>query len=141
MRDLLILTELNGERLNLALDLFTRGQSFIFNAVVFNRDSTGCVNCMAISQWNSDNLTEELAQNGITRAKDTYAHLRNSCNRFGALTRNAMTRYSLIDDYGMGCIEVCHEEDGKIVWSPGVSSMKNCVTGQTETSRRFHTTH
>jgi hypothetical protein len=120
MRDDFILTEPVDQRLEFAIDLFDSQRAIVFNGVVFRRSSNGHVQCESISQWDLASLTDSVARNEIQRAKDTFDHLCTSSKRFSALVDKSEIRYSLIEDYGTGSVEICREAGEQLVWTPGI---------------------
>ena len=97
-----------------AVELLTEGGGFRMNLVVFTL-SGNVLSCAAVSEWQPENLTDDRARGEINRAQYTHARLMEQSTNYQIAIGDAIVRYSVIHNYGMGSVELCHMEDGNLI--------------------------
>ncbi|WP_340103537.1 hypothetical protein [Rhodohalobacter sp. 8-1] len=107
-------TKLSGERLDLALDRFLGGDHLNMQEASFVLLDDSSVQCNIQSSWKPANLDREKAKKDFVEAEKTFNYLRENSTKFNGLVRNRNLEISLIDDYGMGAIELAHFKNGEI---------------------------
>jgi hypothetical protein len=101
----------SGERFKLALERFSEGHEIIFQDVGFYLNSNGNVECRVQTSWRIENITESSAKTDLASSEVIYKKLINSSDVFAKLVKGKKLSKVLIDDYGMGSIEICRQED------------------------------
>lgn len=76
----------------------------------------GLVYVNSLSTW-AYRVTEESALADISRGVRTFELLQKESRGFAEAVEGLAPRFSLISDYDMGTVEVCHLDDGELVWS------------------------
>jgi len=109
-------TKLLGERFNLALDRFQEGDHLSFQEASFVLIDEGTVQCNYQSSWKPENLDREKAKKDFIEAEKTFSFLKKNSSKFRELVTNRNIEISLIDDYGMGTLELANFKNGKIDW-------------------------
>ena len=89
---------------------------FRLDGVEFAKNGT-VLECRVQSSWNSENLTDELALRDLMRAQHLHAELIARSSDFAEATAGLTPRVSLIDDYGMGCVELAELFTGGVKWT------------------------
>lgn len=120
MKDDLRITETSGPRFDLAMERLREGHSFVFGRVVFCFRSDCCLECAVQSSWQVENLTDDRARHDLAHAIDVFSHIKASSNDFAALVAEEPAVYSVIEDYGMGCVELCRIEGDQLRWTKGI---------------------
>ncbi|MGI8495267.1 MAG: hypothetical protein ACR2L1_08150 [Pyrinomonadaceae bacterium] len=113
-------TEVNGSRFNLALERFKEGYLFNFCGVVFNLSSDGYLDVSVQTSWLMENTTEETALEDFKIANTLTDTLIKESPSFAKLVDNLPRRFSLIDDYKTGAVELCRSAENKIHWAKGM---------------------
>ncbi len=75
----------------------------------------GAVSYTAAASWQKENLTEQRALLDFKGMQKTVDELRKARGDFNAATSARPTRFSLVEDYGTGVVELCHLAEGKVV--------------------------
>jgi hypothetical protein len=120
MKDDLYITEPNGPRFELAIERASAGFPFIFDRVAFRLDND-CVDCAVQSSWDMASLTDELAYDDFDHAKSALSYLRSESVEFASMVEGKPIHYSLIEDYGTGCVTLCRLIDGELQWAEGIA--------------------
>ena len=68
----------------------------------------GTLSCSAISQWQPENLTHDRALAELRRAQQTHETLLAESDVYNRAVDGMPVRYSVIENYGMGTVELCH---------------------------------
>ena len=111
-------TELAGSRFSTALELMREGRMLEFEDTSFALDKDRkIIEISVVTQWQTSNLSETRALGEIERAVGVFEYLIKNSDPFKLTIEGFEPRYSLIDDYGMGCIELCHLDKGKLIWN------------------------
>ena len=110
--------EPDGERFELALDQFERGQFFVFLGCGLGIVD-GALQMRVPSEWEPDSITRERATQELSRAARNLLRLRSESPRFAALTEGLPEQIILLDDYGTGGIELCELNQGVFEWRAG----------------------
>jgi hypothetical protein len=117
-RDPFTVTELDGPRFELAMQLLRQGQRVRFvdlDLRVYERE----VLVVAVqSTWRSENVTAESARADLLNAEKQLRVLLDG----SPVLRSALpseVRFELEDDYGMGSVLVCTLQQGQLRWAPG----------------------
>ena len=113
-------TELHGSRFELALELFRANQPFTFRGVGVGLTSDGALEVRVQSSWRIENSTEETALNDLERANILIDALIEESASFAAAVKGRNRRLVVIDDYGMGAVELCRLVDGSLIWAKGM---------------------
>jgi hypothetical protein len=111
--------EPRGSRFALALERLQEGFAFTFRSVGFWIAPDGAIEVRAQTSWFLENITEQTALNDLQKAEDLLNLLEAESSEFASLTQGRLRRYVLVDDYGMGGVELCRLVDGLLVWSKG----------------------
>ena len=111
-----------GERFKLALERFRDGHEIVFNDTGFYLNPNGTVECRIQSSWKIENISEERAKEDLAAAEATYNYLIDSSNEFAKLVKGRKLSKVLIDDDGMGSIELCRQENDVLLWSKGFTT-------------------
>ena len=110
------ISELDSERFKVGLELLRDGRSIVFNDVSFGLNpETKELEVAAYTTWKTK-VTEQTASVDLQRGIDTFDFLIKTRSDFVRVIKGYPPRFSLIDDYGTGTMEICHLYDGKIVW-------------------------
>src|SRR6187399_3242530 len=111
-------TEFSGSRFSTALELMSEGRTMAYeNILFFLNKNREIVDVSVVTQWQVSNLSDSRALEEIERAVAVFESLVESSSAFRSTIDGCKPRYSLIDDYGMGCIELCHLDNGRLVWN------------------------
>jgi hypothetical protein len=101
-----------------ALVFFSEGKTLEFENTVLALDvTTGTVAVMKISEHAISDVDSDRASAEILRAQGLYEYLRDSSTQFARIVEPFSPRFSVVFDYGMGAVEVCHLQNGKLVWN------------------------
>lgn len=109
-------SQLLGSRFELALQLFQQGQSITCDGVVL-RLLPDALQVCAVSSWQMQNVTEQTAWQDIRAAQHCVEKLIHRNSDFAILIEGKPKRYLLIEDYGMGSVELWRVANGSLVWS------------------------
>lgn len=112
--------EPHGPRFELALDRLRDGNAFSFDGVSFWLALDGYLEVSVESSWRIENTTEQTALADLQRAVNLVNDLVAKSSPFAAVTKAYPQRFILINDYGMGSVELCRLVNGKIVWAKGM---------------------
>lgn len=118
--------EPQGERFDLALEQFERGQFFVFLGSGLGIVD-GALQMRVPTDWEPDSITPERAAAELDRAARNLARLRSASPRFAALTESLPEHIILLYDYGMGGVELCELNSGVLEWRPGYPRQKPAV--------------
>lgn len=113
-------TELRGSRLEVALDLLRDNQGFTFRGIGVSLASDGALEARVQSSWRIENTTEQTALNDLARATTLIDGLIEESASFAAIVKGRERRLVLIDDYGMGAVELCRLVNGSLTWAKGM---------------------
>lgn len=109
--------EIDNNRFRIAIDLMSEGVSdLVFNNVSFalNRDS-GKLEVRSFTRWKAK-VTEETAFVDLHRGIAAYEHLIQKSLPFAGAVKGFPPRFSLIEDYGSGTVELCYLAGDNIIW-------------------------
>jgi hypothetical protein len=110
------ITNLLGERFNLALDRFQKGDHLVFENASYVLKNSDSILCKYQSSWIPENVDSEKAEKDFKSAKQTFDFLKKESKKFGELVDNRDLEIILIDDYGMGVIELANFRNGEFDW-------------------------
>ena len=106
----------NDSRFAAALDFFRDGKTLEFEGTVFVLDSSQkVVDVMKLVEHAT--LDVDSASVEMSRAMEVYGYVRQASAEFSRITDEYIPRFSLVNDYGMGSVEICHLQNGKLVWN------------------------
>jgi hypothetical protein len=97
-----------------ALELLREGRAIGYRGISISLDRA-TVGCSAPASWRPEALTERRALADFDEMQRTINELRRARPEYDAATRARPTRFSLVDDYGTGVVELCHLADGRVV--------------------------
>lgn len=97
-----------------ALELLQEGHAIGYRGISISLGATE-VRCCTQASWRRDALTEQRALADFDRMQETFAELRKLRPDLDAVTSGRTVLFSLVDDYGMGAVELCHLADGEVV--------------------------
>jgi len=118
-------TELHGSRFELALELFKENQPFTFRGVGFGLSPGGTLEIRVQSSWRIENTTAPTALDDLERAKILLEALIEESASFASIVKGRDRRLVLVDDYGMGAVELCRLIDGSLIWAKGMPKSKS----------------
>jgi hypothetical protein len=101
-------------RFGAALEFLREGHAIGYRGISLSMDASGLRCCMQAS-WRSEALTEHRALADFAGMQQTLEELRETRTDFATVTRARPVRFSLVDDYGTGVVELCHLADGTVV--------------------------
>jgi len=110
-------SEIDNSRFGISVDLMSDGVSdLVFNNVSFalNRDSNE-LEVRSFTTWKA-NVTDATAFVDLRRGIAAYEHLIQKSLLFAGAVQGFSPRFSLVDDYGSGTVELCYLVDDRIVW-------------------------
>ena len=119
------ISEPHGSRFELALERLQDGHAFTFRGVGFWLAPDGSLEVRAPSSWRIENITEQTALSDLERAKNLLDVLIEESSSFASLVNGLARRFVLIDDYGMGAVELCRLVNGALIWAKGVQPSKS----------------
>ena len=119
------ITDPHGSRFELALERLRDGHAFTFRGVGFWFAPDGSLEVRVQSSWRIENTTEQTALNDLDNAKNLMDDLIEESSSFASLVKDSARRLVLIDDYGMGAVELCHLADGALIWAKGMRQSKS----------------
>ena len=117
MRGVFEVFDATGERLDVAADLLLEGKPFTFADVRFRREPAGDLVCEAVTQWVRADPTEAEALDAIVRARAVFEDLCGRSSKLASLAKSVPVRYVVIRDLDIGTLEVCREQEGRLVWA------------------------
>ena len=120
-------TQTHGPRFDLALERFREGHAFTFDRVGFLLASDGAFELLVPTSWLPENVTEQTASRDFERASQLADSLVDSSPEFAAIVGHRTRRVILLNDYGMGAVELCRFIDGTMVWKRGAPSAANAT--------------
>ena len=97
-----------------ALELLREGRAIGYRGISISLDEAA-VRCCAQASWRPEALTSQRAFADFDRMQKTIEELRKVRPDFDAATRARPARFSLVDDYGTGVVELCHLADGEVI--------------------------
>lgn len=106
------ITILEGERFDLTLDRFQNGDHIIFDKASFVLINEDIVQCNYQSTWKPENIDKKKAKDDFTTAMEIFNLLKEKSEKFNELVKNRDLEISLIDNYGMGAIELASMKHG-----------------------------
>lgn len=110
------ITKLSGERFELAIDRFQNGDHILFDKASFVLINDDIVHCNYQSTWNPENLDKKKAKDDFKAAMVIFNFLKENSEKFNQLVKNRNLEISLIDNYGMGAIELASLKHGEYDW-------------------------
>ncbi len=114
------ITEPHGSRFEVALERLRDGHAFTFRGVGFWLAPDGSLKVRVQSSWRLENATGQTALSDLDRAKNLLDALIKESPSFASLVKERARRFILIDDYGMGAVELCRSVDGELIWAKGM---------------------
>ncbi|OGP12356.1 MAG: hypothetical protein A2052_09205 [Deltaproteobacteria bacterium GWA2_54_12] len=115
------ISETNGSRFELAMDRFRESKEPIFyKGISFHlKKEDGSLECRIQSTWLPENVTESHAREDFERGKAVLDSFAKESVEFSEVIKDRKVIFSLIDDYGMGAIELCRISGKGMEWSEG----------------------
>ncbi|MCA9230024.1 MAG: hypothetical protein KDA57_05205 [Planctomycetales bacterium] len=113
---------IDSPRFSTGVSMLRERGGFRLDGVEFAKNGT-VLECRVQSSWNPENLTDEFALRDLTRAQSLHAELISQSNDFAEATAGLTPRVSLIDDYGMGCVELAQLHAERVKWTNIPSSI------------------
>lgn len=104
-------------RFPVPLELLFEGRAIGYRGISISLDSAA-VRCCAPASWRPEALTENRALADLDEMQKTIDELRKVRPDFDAAMGAQPTRFSLVDDYGTGVVELCHLAEGRVVGLP-----------------------
>jgi hypothetical protein len=101
-------TDATPNRIKVAMERFLEGHSVVFDRVAFFHGPDALLHVSVASQWLPENVTEQTARNDLNHAKQVMMHLAEMSGAFRERVASLAHRYSVVDDYGTGAVELCH---------------------------------
>src|SRR5262245_27161359 len=89
-------SDIEGPRFKVALELLREGRNFTFNDVTFALINSGFISVSTTSDWEMSNLNEAKALRDIDRAISTFNFLKENSADFKVLVAELKPRFSLI---------------------------------------------
>ena len=111
-------TESSPARLNAAGELLAEGRPIAYRAITI-RIADGIAVVCAATQWHQSNLTERIARDELSAARECYQEFVSLHPSFHGLLHHLPTRYYLVDDYRVAAVELCHLDGEAIIWAAG----------------------
>jgi hypothetical protein len=118
------ITEPHGLRFELALERLRDGHAFTFRGVGFWLAPDGSLEVRVPSSWGIENTSEQTALSDLEHAKKLLDVLIVESPSFASLVKDRARRFVLIDDYGMGGVELCRLVGGALIWAKGMAQSK-----------------
>jgi hypothetical protein len=109
-------TEPHGSRFELIIEQFCDGQPFSYQGTGFLLAPDGALELRVPTSWQCANVTEQTALDDFSRAMESVESLVSASVAFASSVVDRARRYVLVEDYGMGGIELCHLVNGRIIW-------------------------
>ncbi len=109
MKNILEVSELNGQRFELALEQLANGLGFVFDEVWFRRDGN-VLWCEAISPYWEVEHTDAGLRELIDHARSRFEVLRTSSEVFKMLVSVFEVKFSVIADHGTGTAKIIDSE-------------------------------
>jgi len=108
--------DLNTNRFISALELFEEGHSFLYRQTSFYIEE----NLLYINYYSEynhlENITEDIAKDGIKKSKIICEEIKNFSNKFHQLIKNKDIIYEYCYDYHTGAVAVAKERNNKFEW-------------------------
>ena len=101
---------LSGPRFDLALERFRDGERIGYDDHSFALTSDGHLECYAPSSYRAENATAESVERDVAVARSVLARLVDQSDEFATAVAGRPRRYIVLDDYGMGAMEVGRSE-------------------------------
>jgi hypothetical protein len=95
-----------GRRFDQAIDALADGSLVAFGDLLLSV-SADVVRCAIETSWHSENVTEQTAHADLARARRNLAALMEASDRLRQIIGARAVPYVLVEDYGMGLIELC----------------------------------
>jgi hypothetical protein len=76
------------------------------------------------SSWRIKNMTEQTALSDLENAKNLLDALVKESSSFASLVKDRARRFVLIDDYGMGAVELCRLVNDALIRAEGMPQSK-----------------
>jgi hypothetical protein len=108
---------LSGDRYELALDRFQEGENISYLKASFVLIDNNRVKCNFQCSWNPTNMDREKARKDFEEAEGVFRYLKNNSPRFDRIVKDRDLEIVLIDNYGMGAIEIAVFRDGEYDWN------------------------
>jgi len=121
------ITEPHGTRFELALERLRDGHAFSFRGVGFWLAPDGSLEMRVQSSWRIENTTEQTALSDLENARNLLDALIKESLSFGSLVKGRARHFVLIDDYGMGAVELCRLVDGSLIWAKGMPQSERAI--------------
>ena len=109
--------EPNGQRFEVAIELFQSGEPLSFRGVSFSLAPEGHLEIRVPTSWHLENTTEQTALSDMKVAENTLNDLAAESPAFASVIKDRPRHFVLVYDYGMGGVELCRLIDGSLVWA------------------------
>ena len=113
---LLSADDTHGRRFDQAIDALAEGSAVAFGDLLLSV-SADSLACAIETSWHSENVTEETAHADLARAQRNLAALLEASGRLRQIIGARSVSYVLVEDYGMGLIELCRLVDTEMTWA------------------------
>lgn len=117
MKNDLYITDLNGRRFEVALELLQEGRPFVYEGITFRLTGSDQLECGV--QFTGP-LDDEGARRDVNRARGILKQMMRTSPEFADIIDNRKIRYCLIDDYAIGQVTLCRFDGDDITWSAGL---------------------
>ena len=101
---------LSGPRFDTALERFCEGERISYDDHSFALVSDGYLECYAPSSYRAENATAESVERDVAVARAVLDRFVSGSPAFAAVVAGRPCRYVVLDDYGMGAMEVGRSE-------------------------------
>jgi len=118
-------THATPERIQAAIELFLEGvDSIKFDrvSIAIRRDRQLEVSVQ--SKWLPENVIGQTARADILHAQQVFDYIADFSPEFRRRVASIHRRFCVIDDYGMGSVELCYFENDRFFWSSGFTLSK-----------------
>jgi hypothetical protein len=112
----MIVDEIGTLRFEVALANFLQGATFSFDDVEFWLDRENKTLEIRVSSSWTTRITPAIAMRDFQRGIKVFDFLKLNSSSFADATGAFTPRFSLIEDYKTGAIELAYLSNGKIVW-------------------------
>jgi hypothetical protein len=103
----------DDSRFGVALDFLREGKAIGFRGISMSLGKNG-LHCCTASTWGITALTEDRAMSDLVGLRQTLDDLRAARADFADLIDGQPISLSLVQDDGMGVVELCRLVDGRI---------------------------
>lgn len=121
--DVLSVDEVGGPNWSAAIAMIREGGYVVYRGIGLTlrdyrgpRSALGRLRARIQSSWQTESVTKERATADLERGKATIQSLVQESPEIAALARKHGLEYELIDDYGMGAVQLAVEVDGVVTF-------------------------